>query len=372
MSPPGAHFGMSLLNGHLQRRVGHLKRDELLPVLRARQSPGGLQPFVKRRRGQWGEQAEDGQPRRPSVNLFKCPLRDTYGIVVHAENKGSDGVNIALGEPLEHGGIFTWLIEPLVHIGKISRVDGLHADKDPLAAGGGNEVHELLVAQKISADLRNPVDLGTGSDNVAQKGFRALDIDGEIIVDEEYGDLATFTSRPGFQKEQLIYHAFVAAKADGVAKKTGHRAKFAAIRAAAPRLHRNDAKCAPALTDALKRALGHSWNQIKLVEIYFVPRNRRILLETGFAFLAKVIHRSVDILELAACGILYDLWPGFIGFTEGHRVCMARPAVSTEGFVGLFRNVRSAHHDRHTNGTDRIGHAVGLGDHAGHRADANK
>jgi hypothetical protein len=51
---------------------------------------------------------------------------------------------------------------------------------------------------------------------------------------------------------------------------------------------------------------------------------------------------------------------------------MARPAVSTEGFIGHFRNVRSAHHDRHTYGTNSIRHAVRLCDHPGHRADPDK
>src|SRR6266571_625763 len=99
---------------------------------------------------------------------------------------------------------------------------------------------------------------------------------------------------------------------------------------------------------------------------------RGIYLKTVLAFLAKVIDRSVDILKLAACGILDDFWPGFIGFTEGHSVRMARTAVSTEGFAGLFRDVRPAHDDRHSNGADGIGHAVGLGDHTSHRADADK
>src|SRR6266852_8168241 len=33
LSPAVIHFGMSFFNGHLQGRVGHRKRDELLPVL---------------------------------------------------------------------------------------------------------------------------------------------------------------------------------------------------------------------------------------------------------------------------------------------------------------------------------------------------
>src|SRR5207302_259120 len=226
--------------------------------------------------------------------------------------------------------------------------------------------------QQIGADLRDPVGLGARGNNVAQKRFRAFDVEGEIIVDEEHGNLTALAFGPDFQEEQLIDHAFVSAKADGVAKKAGYRAELAAIWTAAPRLHRNDAKCAPALTDTLEWACDHFWNEIELVEIYFVPGNRRIFLETRFAFLPKRIHWSVDILELAACGILDDLGPSFIGFTKSHRVGMARTAVSTEGFVGFFRDVRSAHHHRHPNGSDRIGHALGLGDHAGHRADPHK
>ncbi len=157
--------------------------------------------------------------------------------------------------------------------------------------------------------------LGAGGDNVTQQRFRAFDVDGEIIVDEEDSNLAALAFGPGFQEEQLIHHTFVGAKTDGVAKKAGYRAELAAIRTAAPRLHRNDAKCAPALTDPLERASCHFWNEIELAEIYFVPGNRRIFLETGLAFLAEVIHRSVNILELAARGIRDDLWPGFIGFT---------------------------------------------------------
>ena len=131
-SPPSSHLGMGFCDGHLQRRVGHRKGDKLLPVLRARQAPGGLQPFVKRRRGQRGEQSKDRQSRRPSTNLFKRPLRDTYGVVVHPENKRRDGINVTLGQPLEHGGILARFVEALVYVGKVGRVDGLHANEDPL------------------------------------------------------------------------------------------------------------------------------------------------------------------------------------------------------------------------------------------------
>ncbi len=133
-SPASFHLGMSFLNGHLQRRVGHRKRYELLPMLGAGQSPGGLQPFVKRRRGQRSEQSKNGQTCGPSANFFQRALRDTYSVVVHAENKRSDGINVAGGEPLQHSCIFAGLVEALFDVGKVGRVDGLHADEDPLAA----------------------------------------------------------------------------------------------------------------------------------------------------------------------------------------------------------------------------------------------
>src|ERR1019366_5311591 len=154
--------------------------------------------------------------------------------------------------------------------------------------------------------------------------------------------------------------------------KAGHRAELTSIRAPSSRFNGNNAKRTPPVFDALKHALRHFWNQIKLVDVHRVPRNRRILLESGLAFLAKLIYRSIDILELATGGILDDLWPRFIGFTEGHGVRMARPTTSTKGLIGHFGNMRSAHHDRHTYGTDSIGDAVRLCYHPGHRADPDK
>ena len=151
------------------------------------------------------------------------------------------------------------MLKPLLTAGEVRGIDGLHADEDPFAAGGRDEVHEFGVAQKIGADLGDPMDLGAGADDVAQKRFGAFDVDGEIIVDEEDGNLAAFASRAGFQQEQFIHDAFVSAKADGIAKEAGHRAELAAIGAAASRLDGNDAKCAPAFTDALEGALGPAW-----------------------------------------------------------------------------------------------------------------
>ena len=84
------------------------------------------------------------------------------------------------------------------------------------------------------------------------KRLCALHVDGEIVVDEEDGDLAAFLfARPRFQQQQFVHDAFVGAKADGVTEKSGDRAELAAVRAAAPGLHRNNAKCSPTAAHAL-------------------------------------------------------------------------------------------------------------------------
>ena len=103
-------------------------------MLGARQSPGGFQPFVKRGRGQRREQSKNGQPCGPGANFLESALGDADGVVVHAENERSDGVNVAGGKPFQNRGIFAGLVETLVDVGKVGRVDGLHADEDPLAA----------------------------------------------------------------------------------------------------------------------------------------------------------------------------------------------------------------------------------------------
>src|SRR5258708_39397748 len=118
----GPSHRVTLRHVHLQWGVGQLKWNELLPVFRPRQSPRGLKPLVKWCRGQRREQAKNGQPWGPSPNRLKSSLRDSGRVIVHAENEGSDRINVALGKPLEHGRILTRLVEPLVYTGKVRRV----------------------------------------------------------------------------------------------------------------------------------------------------------------------------------------------------------------------------------------------------------
>ena len=57
-----------------------------------------------------------------------------------------------------------------------------------------------------------------------------------------------------FQQQQFVDDALVGAKADRIAEKSRHGAEFAAIRAAAPGLHRNNAERSPARADFAQHA----------------------------------------------------------------------------------------------------------------------
>ena len=70
-------------------------------------------------------------------------------------------------QAFEHGGVLAGLVESFIYVFEVGGIDGLHADEDPLAAGGGDEVHEFFVAQQVGADLRDPVNLRLGGDDVS-------------------------------------------------------------------------------------------------------------------------------------------------------------------------------------------------------------
>ena len=64
-----------------------------------------------------------------------------------------------------------------------------------LPPGRRDQIDQFFVAQQVGADLRDPVHLRFGGDDVAQQRFGALDVDGEIVVDEEDRDLAALSLR---------------------------------------------------------------------------------------------------------------------------------------------------------------------------------
>src|SRR5262249_44904272 len=148
-----------------------------------------------------------------------------------------DRVNIAFCQTLKHGGIVARFTESFIHVLQIYRIDRLHADKDPLAPGGSDQIHQFFVAQQIGADLRHKKDLSFRRDDVTQQRFGALYIDGKVVVDEENRDLALLFAGPGFQQEQFIDDAFIRAEPNGVAEESGDRAELAAVRTASSRFN---------------------------------------------------------------------------------------------------------------------------------------
>jgi hypothetical protein len=84
------------------------------------------------------------------------------------------------------------------------------------------------------------------------------------------------------------------------------------------------------------------------------------------------IERSINVFKLAAHGIVHNLRPRLIGLSKGDSIGVAWAAVVTESLVGQFGDVRTAHHDRNTSGTNRIRDAISLRDHSGHGPDAHQ
>ena len=112
--------------------------------------------------------------------------------------------------------------------------------------------------------------------------------------------------------------------------------------------------------------------EIELLEIDGVPGNDGIGFERWLQFFAGGIDRRVNVFQFAAGGVFDDARPGVVGLAESDGIGVAGTAIAAEGFVRHFRDVRAAHDYGHADRAHGIGHAVGLGDHAGHGADADQ
>src|SRR5579864_9337459 len=94
------------------------------------------------------------------------------------------------GQPLEHHSILSGLVESLGHTLQVVGVNRLEAHENPLAAALGDERYQLFVAQQVHADLRHPGYLRAARDDLPQQRLGPFRIDGEVVVDEEDGDLS--------------------------------------------------------------------------------------------------------------------------------------------------------------------------------------
>src|SRR3989442_9327253 len=106
-------------------------------MLGARQPAFSRQPVVQRGGGEGCDLTENRETRRPFADFGQGPLGDSRGVVIQAEDERRDGVDVAPGQRLEPPGVFARLIEALLDAGQIGRVQRLHADENPFAAGIG-------------------------------------------------------------------------------------------------------------------------------------------------------------------------------------------------------------------------------------------
>src|SRR5207249_10273258 len=102
------------------------------------------------------------------------------------------------------------------------------------------------------ADLREPGQLRTRGNDVAQQGLGSFDIDGKIVINEKHHHLASGLTRASLQTEQLFDDTLIAAKADRIAEESSYGAKLTAIGTASTRLDRDHMKRLPAAAVTLK------------------------------------------------------------------------------------------------------------------------
>ncbi len=157
---------------------------------------------------------------------------------------------------MQHRPIFAWLAEVFINVSHIRRIDRLHADEDPLAARCGDQINQLFILQQVGTNLRDPRQLRIRGNDVAQQRLRALNVDGQIVVNEENRDLAALFACPLFESQEFIYDALIGAEADRVAKESGHSTKLAAIGTTSSGFHRHDMKRSPSGAQA-----GHEWTK---------------------------------------------------------------------------------------------------------------
>src|SRR5260370_22047203 len=147
-------LAMSLVDSQLERLVGHRVSLKLQPVFRPDQPPISLQALIQRSGREWRELAEDRKAGWPGANLLQNAIGDSWGVVIQTDDERSDCIDISFGESIEHRDVFFRLIEALVDIRKIDRVNRLHADEDYLPARSSDQVNQFFIAKEIGADLR--------------------------------------------------------------------------------------------------------------------------------------------------------------------------------------------------------------------------
>src|SRR5688572_17630633 len=99
----------------------------------------------------------------------------------------------------------------------------------------------------------------------------------------------------------------------------------------------------------------------------------RVWLQTRLFVVSLWIYFGlIDLFELTSCGVRDDQRPGFVRLAESDGIGVPRSAVTPEGLVRAFRNMRPAHNYLKSRLAQSVGNQVCAGDHSGHRADTDK
>src|SRR4030095_7471053 len=136
-------------------------------------------------------------------------------------------------------------IEALVDFAEVPGIYGLQSDKDTAGAAGSHEVQEFFILQQVHADLCDPIQRCSFRDHGAQKRLRSLDVDGEIVINEEYPDRSVLRACPVFHTAQFSNHAVVRSKANRIPEKPRDRAEIAAVRTASSGFDRKNVEAFP-------------------------------------------------------------------------------------------------------------------------------
>ncbi len=153
--------------------------------------------------------SEDGQSRRPALYLFQGPRGNSRRVIVQADNKGRDSVDVSPGEPVEHGAILRRLIEALIYVRQIHRINRLHTNENPLTVRRSDQIYQLLVAQKVGANLSDPWQLCIRGDDIAQERFGAFDVNGKVVIDEKDYYLTAICAGMLLEPQKFVHHALV-------------------------------------------------------------------------------------------------------------------------------------------------------------------
>ena len=160
-------------------------------------------------------------------------LGDARRVVIQAENKRRDRVDVALRQSRSTAAYSAGLLKLLLTLARLAGSSDSMPMKIHLPPDAAIRSTSSSSRSRLALICPTQDSLRAGRDDVAQQRFGALHVDGEIVVHEEDGDLALRGARAFLQQQHFVHDALIGAEADGVAEESGHRAELAAVRAAA-------------------------------------------------------------------------------------------------------------------------------------------